>query len=114
MDAFGIGTHLVTCFRQPALGGVYKLVEIRGQPRIKLSEEVEKVTIPGKKWAYRLYGKEGFALVDLMIGDNELPPKVKFPLKAAHFTHKSNTWYSTRWTAESCVDTPSVSQRELM
>ncbi|KAG0598188.1 hypothetical protein M758_12G053200 [Ceratodon purpureus] len=75
IDAFGIGTHLVTCFSQPALGCVYKLVEISGQPRIKLSEDVTKVTIPCKKQAFRLYGREGVALVDLLIGENEPYPK---------------------------------------
>lgn len=75
IDTFGIGTHLVTCFAQPALGCVYKLVEVRGQPRIKLSADIDKVTIPGKKRPFRLYGKEGVALVDLLVGDDEPPPR---------------------------------------
>ncbi|XP_022863197.1 nicotinate phosphoribosyltransferase 2-like isoform X1 [Olea europaea var. sylvestris] len=76
VDAFGIGTHLVTCYAQPALGVVFKLVEINNQPRIKLSEDVSKVSIPCKKRCYRLYGKDGYSLVDIMIGENEPPPKV--------------------------------------
>ncbi|KAH8952757.1 hypothetical protein BDL97_09G101000 [Sphagnum fallax] len=75
VDAFGIGTHLVTCFSQPALGCVYKLVEINGHPRIKLSEDPNKVTIPCKKKCFRLYGREGVPLVDLMIGENEVQPQ---------------------------------------
>lgn len=55
IDTFGIGTNLVTCQAQPALGMVYKLVNLDNIPRIKLSEEVEKTTIPGAKSIIRIY-----------------------------------------------------------
>lgn len=67
IDCFGVGTNLVTCKGQPALGCVYKLVEVRGKPRMKISQDVTKVTIPGKKEVYRLYNAVNEPLLDLMV-----------------------------------------------
>ncbi len=85
IDIFGIGTHLVTCQAQPSLGCVYKLVEINDQPRIKISQEPEKMTIPGRKEAYRLIGREGYPLADIMIrpGEEE-PPRVGKKVLCCH------------------------------
>ncbi|CAL9782349.1 unnamed protein product [Musa acuminata subsp. burmannicoides] len=93
IDAFGIGTYLVTCYSQAALGCVFKLVEINNQPRIKLSEDVTKVSIPCKKRCYRLYGREGYPLVDIMTGDNELPPKVGERILCRHPFSESKRAY---------------------
>ena len=59
----------------PALGCVYKLVEINGKPTIKLSQNVEKRTMPGKKIARRIYVC-GEAVVDLLQRPQETPPEV--------------------------------------
>ncbi len=75
IDTFGIGTHLVTCDEQPAMGCVYKLVEAKGIPRIKLSQDLSKMTIPGKKEAYRLFSGDGYGLLDLMIRVGDKPPE---------------------------------------
>eukprot|EP01016_Furgasonia_blochmanni_P034603 TRINITY_DN3757_c0_g1_i2.p1 TRINITY_DN3757_c0_g1~~TRINITY_DN3757_c0_g1_i2.p1 ORF type:complete len:235 (-),score=69.04 TRINITY_DN3757_c0_g1_i2:182-802(-) len=58
IDYLGIGTHLVTCQKQPSLGMVYKLVEAEGTIKMKLSEDIDKMTLPGKKNLYRLYTKD--------------------------------------------------------
>lgn len=66
VDVIGIGTSVVTCPRQPSLGCVYKLVSVGGQPRMKLTEDPEKQTLPGSKAAFRLLGSDGSPLLDLL------------------------------------------------
>jgi len=55
---------------------VFKLVEIRGHPRIKLSNEKEKITIPCSKIAYRLFSSHNEALCDVMLMASEPEPQV--------------------------------------
>ena len=64
VDIWGIGTKLATCYDDPALGGVYKLVSLDDQPKIKVANEVEKITIPSKKQIFRLYDEK-----NIMTGD---------------------------------------------
>ncbi|KAM6445553.1 nicotinate phosphoribosyltransferase [Rhynochetos jubatus] len=74
IDMIGIGTNLVTCPLQPSLGCVYKLVEVNGSPCLKLTEEEEKMTIPGTKTIYRLYDAVGHPFMDLMALEEEPSP----------------------------------------
>ncbi|KAH8855346.1 Nicotinate phosphoribosyltransferase [Schistosoma japonicum] len=89
IDAFCVGTNLVTCQKQPALGCVYKLVEINGTPTMKLSANFEKLTMPGKKVVYRLYSQEGEALLDLMKRPHENIPGVNERILCRHPTQAS-------------------------
>lgn len=72
IDVYGIGTKLSTSYKSPALGMVYKLVEINGIPRIKLSENIEKMTIPCKKYVFRLFNSDNIAVLDLMTTSSDL------------------------------------------
>ncbi|XP_006879493.1 PREDICTED: nicotinate phosphoribosyltransferase [Elephantulus edwardii] len=81
VNVIGIGTSLVTCPRQPSLGCVYKLVAVGGQPRMKLTEEAEKQTLPGSKAAFRLLDTDGSLLLDLLQLADEPPPQAGRELK---------------------------------
>lgn len=84
INTFGVGTNLVTCQSQPALGCVYKLVSIEGMPRIKLSQATSKITIPGKKVVYRLVSSDGVPILDMMLLEGEDPPQPNVPILARH------------------------------
>lgn len=63
INSWGVGTNLITSKGNPAFGGVYKLAAVKDKdsdtfvPKIKLSENTEKVTNPGDKTVYRIYSK---------------------------------------------------------
>ena len=105
ITSWGVGTHLITAKDNPSFGGVYKLAAIMGPdgkfiPKIKLSENSEKVTNPGNKKIYRIYDKETgkikadlICLEDETFSENEdmllfdpLEPWKKTKLKSGTFT----------------------------
>ena len=78
INSWGVGTKLITADNNPAFGGVYKLAAVKDadsdafQPKIKLSENTEKVTNPGNKTVYRIYSKKtGKIKADLICLANE-------------------------------------------
>ena len=80
IDAFGVGERLITAKSQPVFGGVYKLVALETDgvvvPKIKISENVEKITNPGFKNLFRLYDKDtGKARGDVITLAQETVPE---------------------------------------
>lgn len=75
IDSFGVGERMITAKSEPVFGAVYKIagVEEDGimQPRIKVSENIEKITNPGLKKVYRIYDEEGKAIADLITKSDE-------------------------------------------
>jgi nicotinate phosphoribosyltransferase len=59
IDLFGVGTKLVTAYDHPALDGVYKLSTINGEPTLKISENIEKITLPNAKRLLRYSNQDG-------------------------------------------------------
>ncbi|MDD3204682.1 MAG: nicotinate phosphoribosyltransferase [Lachnospiraceae bacterium] len=78
ITSWGVGTNLITSKDWPAFGGVYKLAAVMSEdgvfiPKIKLSENTEKITNPGNKKIYRVYEKEsGKIKADLICLEEEV------------------------------------------
>ncbi|MDP1590112.1 MAG: hypothetical protein Q8M07_20330, partial [Prosthecobacter sp.] len=78
INAWGVGTHMVTAYDSPALSGVYKLVALQEggqwQSRMKISSNIEKATDPGRKRLIRYFDGEDQPLCDVICLDGELEP----------------------------------------
>lgn len=77
IDAFGIGTEMVTGKPDAALDGVYKLTEIEGLPKMKFSENIEKNTLPAKKQLYRFLDNNGKFYRDAIALETENPAEIE-------------------------------------
>lgn len=78
IDTWGIGTKLVTAYDQPALGGVYKLGALRNpetgewEYKLKLSEQLAKISNPGIQQVRRFYNERGF-MADMIYSEETTP-----------------------------------------
>ena len=93
IDSFGVGENLIVSKSSPVFGGVYKLVAIEkdGQiiPKIKISENTEKITNPGYKKVYRLFENEtGKAIADIIAFHDETIDSTQ----DLTIYHQSNIW----------------------
>lgn len=106
IDSFGVGENLIVSKSSPVFGGVYKLTSILDGdeiiPKIKLSENVEKMTNPGYKDLYRIYdSKTHMMRADVMVEHGEvIDPKEDFTIY-----HPNNMWqYKTFYKDEYYVE----------
>lgn len=94
IDVFGVGERLITAKSEPVFGGVYKLVAVEEEgkisPRIKLSENIEKVTNPGYKTVWRLFDKESNkAIADVLtLGDEIIDDSKEYEIFDPVYTWK--------------------------
>ncbi len=88
IDAFGVGTALVTGKPNAALDGVYKLASLNGKHKMKLSENIAKNTLPGKKQLLRYFDEAGNFYRDAIILQEENPEEID---RIFHPIHKEKS-----------------------
>ncbi|WP_018663917.1 nicotinate phosphoribosyltransferase [Heyndrickxia acidiproducens] len=110
IDAWGVGTKLITAYDQPALGAVYKMVSIEDengkmQDTIKISSNAEKVTTPGLKKVYRIINKRTNKLEGDYIALQDENPAEEKRLKMFHPVHTFISKYVTNFEAVNIHET---------
>lgn len=93
VNAWGVGTKLVTAHEDPALSGVYKLTAIRApgadwQYKLKLSEQKAKMSVPGILQVHRFYDNDGKLMADAVAGVSEDPTKISQIIDPNDNTHQ--------------------------
>lgn len=91
IDSFGVGENLITAKSNPVFGGVYKLVAVENDgeiiPKIKISDNTEKIINPDFKKIIRYFDKDGKLITDILYKNNEYVPTGKLTLK-----HPEQSW----------------------
>ncbi len=100
IDMFGVGERMITSRSEPVFGGVYKLVAVEDDqgnitPKIKVSENIEKITIPHFKKVYRFFGNDtGKAIADyITLHDETVDDSHDLVIFDPHATWKKKTVY---------------------
>ena len=100
IDMFGVGERMITSKSEPVFGGVYKLVAVEDDqgnviPKIKVSENIEKITIPHFKKVYRFFGNDtGKAIADyITLHDEAVDDTQDLVIFDPHATWKKKTVY---------------------
>lgn len=93
INAWGVGTQLITAYDKPSWNGVYKLVSVRDgdtwKPRMKISSNLEKATDPGRKRLLRYFDGAGAPLADMMtLQDEDVPREGTVPGRYRTWTHR--------------------------
>ena len=95
VDSFGVGERLITASSEAVFGGVYKLAAVEDDngniiPRIKVSDNTSKITIPGFKQTWRFYDREtGKALADLItLRDEKIDDSKDYEIFDPEYTWK--------------------------
>lgn len=99
INSWGVGTKLITSAESPSLGGVYKLAgSYNGDtliPKIKVSEEPEKINNPGFKKVVRIYNEDNMAEADLiMLHDEKIDTTKPLTIFDPTYTWKQTTFHN--------------------